>query len=562
LFCDALTLAAVVDELRARALGGRVQGVVQVSELSIGLEIYARGQRAYLLVSADPAEGGRVHLVPDRLRRGPALHSPLLLRLRQLAVSGGLTDVQQPPGERILRLTIAGSKGTGVLVCEVMGRRSNIILVGEDGTVLECARRVPARQNRVRVVLPGHLYVPPPPQAKAHPGELAVREMQSYIEQMPPSSPAWRALVNSVRSVSPLMAREVVFRACGDPEATDVDAAAILQSLRQLMEMAEGHQWQPSVGLAGGQIVSYAPYPLTHLAGSEAQGSMSQAMTAYYAVRTGRDAYAKSRERVQDAISEQRARQLRKRESLVRAQMSEEAIRRLRQKGEWLLAFAHLVQPGQQELVLDEGQAGEFLRIDLEPTRTAVENAQGYFHSYAKAKAAAEAVPSLLQEVDADLEYLAQLATDLELAQDRQDIDGVQRSLVQAGFLPRTTSLPRPSALRPVRVKSAEGFVILVGRNSRENEELTFSKSSPGDLWLHARGHPGGHVLVRTGGRDVPEATLRRAAELAAYYSAGRHEKRVPVDYVQRKHVRRAKGGRLGQVVYVGQKTIVVTPAP
>ena len=155
MYCDALTLSAVADELRAKVLGGRIQRVTQVNDRSVGLEVFAQGQRRHLLVSAEPEEGGRVHLVPHRLRRGPATPSPLLLRLRKYLRSSRLAAIDQPPFERILRFGMEGRVGAVVLVAEAMGRRSNILLIGEDGTILECARHVPSSQNRYRTLLPG-----------------------------------------------------------------------------------------------------------------------------------------------------------------------------------------------------------------------------------------------------------------------------------------------------------------------------------------------------------------------------------------------------------------------
>ena len=181
MFCGALTLAAVVDELRQTALGGRVQRVTRVSAQSLGLEVYARGQRHQLLISAEPEEGGRLHLVSHRLRRGPTAVSPLLLRLRKQVRGGTLLRIEQPALERLVHLTFEGQEGTVVLVAEVMGRRSNVLLVGLDGAILECARRIPASHNRFRTLMPGRPYVPPPPQRKTDPTGLRPQQLAEVL---------------------------------------------------------------------------------------------------------------------------------------------------------------------------------------------------------------------------------------------------------------------------------------------------------------------------------------------------------------------------------------------
>jgi len=557
-YCDALTLAAVAEELRRELLGGRVQRVLLVDRWVIGLEIYA-SRRQYLLISARPQEGGRIHLAQARLRRGADRPSPLLLRMRKDLEGGRLTQVQQPPLERVLRLTTLGPEGTRSLLIEIMGQRSNIILLEEDGTILECARRVPASQNRYRVLLPGELYVAPPPQKKSNPLTLTPEGLSSLLEAQDPAAPVWERLVAGVLAVSPLLAREVVHRAVGDAQSRQADAALLLQHLQALLGLATSGQWQPSVALKEERIVAYAPYMLSQFPQHQPCSSISSAMEAFYAQESGENGYAAARANVQSLIEQQRERQQRRRAALLEARPAPEALEGLRKKGELLLAYAHAISPGQTEFNARWSEEEPLIRIELDPTLSAVENAREYFRRYEKARAATAEVPRLLARVDGELAYLEQLATDLALAEDRPGIDAVTQAMSAAGYIPKPKTVRQP-ATGPRRVSTPEGFALLVGRNSWQNEQLTFHQSSAQDIWLHAQGMPGAHVLILTEGQPVPEAVLRRAGQLAAYYSAARQDKRVRVDYTLRKNVRRLPGGRQGQVTYTGQKTIVVTP--
>jgi predicted ribosome quality control (RQC) complex YloA/Tae2 family protein len=215
------------------------------------------------------------------------------------------------------------------------------------------------------------------------------------------------------------------------------------------------------------------------------------------------------------------------------------------------------VPPGEAQFVLQLSETEPLVHIELDPTQSAAENAQEYFRRYKKAKSAATKVPGRLAQVERELAYLDQLATDLALAEDQPGIAEVETALAEAAYLPKPAKRSRP-ARGPLRVVSDEGFLMLVGRNSWQNEEVTFRRSKGHDLWLHAKGVPGAHVVIRTEARDVPEATLQRAAELAARYSAARDERRAAVDYTLRRNVRRMKRGKPGQVVYKGQKTLIV----
>ncbi len=560
MYCDALTVTAVAAELRDKLLGGRIQRVFLLHRLAVGLEVYAHRQRQYLLISAQPEEGGRIHLVPDKLRRGPDLPTPLFLRLRKSARAAHLTDIWQPPAERILRLTFEGREGATVLVAEVMGRRSNVILVGEDGTILECAKHIPASQNRYRVLLPGYLYVPPPAQKKADLLALTAATLAQRLGEQDAEFLLWQKLVASLRGVSPLLAREAVYRATGDARSSEADVAATLEQLQQLMNLGTTGQWRPTVALEDGEVVAYAPYALTQYAQHETRETISAAMASYYGQESGRDAYAVARNKLLEVIGEQRQRQLRKRNALARSEPTPGRLEELRRHGELLLAYAHQVSPGQECLVVDLGPGELPVAIALDPQRSAIENAQDYFRRYEKAKSAVAEVPQVLTKVDAELAFLDQLCTDLDLATDRSGIEAVRSALEHAGHLAPSRRKVRPPKQGPLRVQSDEGFVILAGRNSWQNEEVTFRRSSSQDVWLHAQGIPGAHVVIRSEGREVPEATLRRAAELAARFSAARGEKKVAVDYTMRKNVRRIRSGRPGQVTYKRQKTIIVTP--
>jgi predicted ribosome quality control (RQC) complex YloA/Tae2 family protein len=559
MYCDALTLAAVADELRQVLLGGRIQRVLLVDRLTVGLEVYAHHSRHQLLISAHPDPGGRIHLVPYRLRRGAAAPSPFLLRLRKHARGGHLTGVQQPPAERILHLAISGREGAVSLIAEVMGRRSNIILTEEDSTILECIKHVPASQNRYRVLLPGFPYVPPPAQQKAEAAALTAGRLAKLFADQGAERLLWKKLVASVRGVSPLLAREVVYRACGDVGCQDAPTEDVLSRLGELLRLSTTGQWQPSIALEGDRIVAFAPYVLTHYRDCERRSSISEAMAAYYEQATHADAYAVARGRVQGIIDKQRERLLRKKEALLRAQPDPETLDTLRRTGELLLAYAHQVSPGESQLEVRLSETEPPLYIKLDPGKSAVENAQEYFRRYGKAKSAGAEVPGLLAQVARELDYLEQLSTDLALAEDQPGFVAVESALAEAGYLPKPKKRSRPST-GPLRVLSDEGLTILVGRNSWQNEEVTFGRSAADDVWLHAQGVPGAHVVIRTAGRDVPEGTLRRAAERAARYSAARHEQSAAVDYTLRKNVRRLRGGKLGQVVYRGHKTITVEP--
>ena len=563
MFFDALTTACIADELRRTILGGRVQQVLLPDRLSVGLEVYAHRRRRYLLISAH-AEQGRIHLAPEKLRRGVDRATGLLQLLRKYGRGAVLSAIEQPPFERILRLELDHPQwGCCTLIAEVMGRHSNIILVDAAGRVLDAVKRVGPHQSR-RPILPGRPYAPPPPQEKLAPSELTEYRLRQLLADQKPDAPLWRALVGGLRGMSPLLAREIAFRALGRPRAAvgQVERLTpLLETIGELLAPLQSGAWQPSLALEKGRPAAYAPYPLTHRGQPQLVPSMSRAIAEYTAAVADADPYAAARRSVQADIDAARARLERRRAALERSLQQAAQAEQWRRWGEGILAYAHTIVPGQRELRAEMGD-GAVEVIPLDPARSAAENAQGYFARYRKAQRAAQGVPARLEEVDLALRDLEQLETDLALAAGRPEIDQVRAVLVEAGF--RKASRRKGAAGgsgQPLRLLSPDGLPILVGRNSRQNDAVTFRQAGGDDWWFHVRGAPGAHVIVRAEGRDdLPPATIRRAAELAAYFSRLRHEAQAAVDYTRRRHVRRIRGAAPGLVTYRHERTVRVAP--
>jgi predicted ribosome quality control (RQC) complex YloA/Tae2 family protein len=333
----------------------------------------------------------------------------------------------------------------------------------------------------------------------------------------------------------------------------------LLDAYHELMRYAWDHDWEPHVALEEGRVVAYAPYPLTHYAETERSATTSEAVDRFEHATVDVDAYAPARSRVRLVLEEARKRVQNRVQALERQLIPQEEIDRLRLSGEMILAYAHAIQRGQKTVEAQFDLDGAPLVIDLDPDLTAVKNAQTYFRRYEKAKAAVADIPALLGKAKLELAYLDQLSTDLALASNWPEIDEVRSALIDGGYSPRKRNVVMQRG-KPLRLVSADGLTILIGRSARQNHEVTFRRAAPQDLWLHAVDVPGSHVIVNLAGQQVPERTLDRAAELAAYYSAARGEGSVLVAYTQRRYVRPIRGAGPGMVTYTREQTIAVTP--
>lgn len=572
---DSFAVAAIAAELRAAVVGGRVQRVVQVNSLTYGFELYVHPVRHYLMLSAEP-QAPRLYLTLEKARRGRGNETPFMLVLRKYMRGARLVGVEQPPYERILRLNFAGPLSPTALVVELLGTRSNLILLEPDQTILGVARlrKNVERSNTAspsRTLVPGELYQPPLPQAKLAPAELNERALRQELAEAAPQLSLARLLTETVNGVSPLLAREIVYRAAGraDTPVSQLDnVPALLAALRQLFELLQQEAWQPTLALdEEGLPAAFAPYPLRHLSPTQVYPTLSAAVESYFAEAAS--GYFAAKRPLLQAIQEARQRLARRRERLAEDAEAQANPVSLKEKGEAILAFAYRIKPGQTELTLTfpeaqsfrEGQKGP-LKIALDPALSASENAQEYFNRYRRALRAADEIPAQQEKIRLEEHYLEQLEQDLAMAEDRPEIDAVAEELAGAGFSspPRRGKRTVKSHSRYLRLTAPAGATVLVGKNALQNAHLTFDKAAADDLWLHARGVPGAHVIIPTAQGLPAEEDVFWAAGVAAYYSRARHDTSVEVDVTVKKYVRAIKGAAPGLVTYRNESTLRVVP--
>ena len=615
---DALMLAAVADELKETVAGGRVQQIVLPDRRSVALEIYAHRQRLHLLLSAHP-QASRVHLLEHKPRRGVPKETPLLLLLRKYVRSARLESVELPvPFERVLFLRFHHPEHAATtLVVEPIGQLGNLILMNADDRILDALVRVPAGENAQRVLLPRRIYQLPPPQDKLPPLEESDEPHRDAAQSPADGDGAnqaqapllWRSLLNHFAGVSPTLAREAAWRATGDANAPLTTQAFVdaRKALSNLWSSAAAGDWTPGIAVDEHDgVAAFASYEL-HFCGEFAQtDSASAAVAAFYAaqerdVSSSRDEYAGMRGGVAALVRQAQARV----QSQLRALAADEPTpgepERVRTQAEWLLALSSQITqwangPGAQEgFSLQDGWAAvkpapngqmqlivfaaadtsfgqaaagkelaakaDDLIVPLDPKHSPVEQAERMFDRAAKLERAARIIPRRRASLEADRAYLQQLESDLSLAQDQPEIVAVREALREAGYLrqrrDRREKVQRDRS-QPLRYLSPEGFPILVGRNSRQNEIVTFTEAGRDDLWLHVRDGPGAHVVIRCGGQTVPAPTRTTAAQLAAWFSRQRGNTGVAVVITPRHFVTRMPGGRPGLVHFRNEETISV----
>ncbi|MGH2399639.1 MAG: Rqc2 family fibronectin-binding protein, partial [bacterium] len=524
--------------------------------------IYLRGPDGQTSIFCSIHPGwARVHLAPRS--EGTDL-SPFGQMLRSRLSHARLRRVEQPPFERTLSLRFETETGSADLIVEIMGRHSNLILV-QDGVIAGALKPVPHAKSSVRAVLPGLPYVVPP-HSRPTPLELTRHALDALLASS--TEPLGRMLSTRILGLSPTMAVEVATRA-----GCDADAAAGLQRgavdrlwdvLQELVTIVQRKDFAPVLYVDGNDVRGYAPFPLTHVTAVRATPveTMSEAVLRVTAHLGTQAELEERRAGLINAIRARLAKVARTeadlRKGLEEAEQSETA----RQRGELLLAYASQIPRGASQATVP-GFDGTPLVIALDPTLTPVENARRIFARYTKIRKARPALKERLRAAAEEREYLEAALTMADQATSGGDLEELKRELAAEGYLRRRPQATRRAPAPQPRVYALEGGAsIVVGRTNQDNDRVTFKVAGPDDLWFHARGVPGAHVILRTGGRKAREDEITQAASVAAYFSRARLSESVPVDFTLRRYVRKPKGSRPGVVEYEREVTLRVTPAP
>ncbi len=563
---DGLTLGFIARELNDKLAGGRVDRVQQPEKDMVVLAIRAGGQNHRLLINANPT-GTRLHLTDKPYESLP--EAPVFCMLmRKHLVSGRVLGISQLHGDRLLRIDISAYDDLGELrekqlYFEAMGRHSNLSLV-QDGIIVDCLRHVTDDMSRVRRMLPGAAFELPPAQDKIAPEEAEAAAL--YTRLAAEGGRADKALAAVVSGLGAASAWELCLRLAGQeqPQLKELNLSAFCDALAGLLRGLPGMAAPQLYAEETGVPRDALPFPFLSLprAWQQPQDSLSAAMDTLYYERDRRDRLTQRTSAFRRSLKTAEERTLKKlaiqEEEMAQAERMEEH----RVAGELLTAYAHLVGRGATEVMLPNYYDGAELKVALDPALTPAQNAQRYFKKYRKAAVARRTAAQQRENTLRELTLLGDALYALEQADTMQDIGEIKEPLREAGLIRREARAKqkRPDKTgQPLRYRSDDGFEILVGKNSLQNERLL--KAAQGtDLWLHAKDMPGSHVIVSLQGREISDAALLQAAKLAAWYSKGEGAA-VPVNYTLRKYVKKPSGAPAGFVTFTGEKMLLVTAA-
>ena len=563
---DAFFLTAVLDEIRDKTRQGRIEKIHQPSRDTVILHLKCQEGRQKLIFVISPT-APRLHLT-SASPENPAEPPMFCMLLRKHLSGARISAVRQIPMERWAEFTFdcideMGDAVQKKLVAELMGRTCNLYLLGPDGRIIDCLRRVGLDETAKRPALPGMYYQTPEPILKQNPAELT--DFREILTSAGPDLLCDR-LMEKLGGLSPMVCREAALFAAGDTDARmdGLDIPAVSEKLFLFFREQLSHPSPCFYALPDGTPKQFAFCPIRQYGESRQAASFGELLDHFYTVRDRRDAMRQKSQAVRKTVTNLCQRLQRKLAIQEKELLATYDRERLRQLGDILTANIHRIQKGQTSVTVedfyDENMAQ--IQVPISPTLSPQQNAAKFYKDYARMKNAEKELTKQLELGETELHYLKSVLEELNRAETDAELEEIRRELQDGGYLKADSGKKRMkvSKVAPMRFESTDGYPIYVGRNNYQNEELTFRLARKDDLWLHAQKVHGSHVIISCGGTTPPDDTVTQAAQLAAYYAETKGGQNLPVDVTPVKQVKKIPAGKPGMVIYHTYKTVYVNP--
>ena len=569
---DGIFLHLLSEELKEVLIGSKVDKIHQTQKVELVFTMRTRSGAYRLLLSAS-GNAPRLHLTTHSIENPPK--PPMLcMLLRKHLGSATLVDIQQEGLDRILKLVFSsvnelGDRVTRTLVIEIMAQYSNIILLDENGVIIDSVKRVDNTKSSVREVLPGLPYELPPKQNKLSITENTTDEIISAITSK--NTKLNNAILSSMEGMSPVLCREIAFRTAGidavADELSENQKAKLSFEFEMLKNTVLNRTVSPNaVADADGKLLDFSFVPITQY-GSAAQylsyESLSETLERFYFER---ERLARTKSKAEDLFKNinNLIERLAKKISNQMAEL-EECKDREEKKIFAELINANLYRLSKGSTVYElENYYDDYktVAIPVKPELTPTENAQRYYKEYRKLRTAEEMLTKLIAEGREELSYLRTVLDELSRAETEREISEIRQELSDGGFVRQKNQgkVKRSQPMPPLEFDAPDGFKVWVGRNNIQNDKLSLKTAMKSDLWFHIQKAPGSHVILSLDGRTPTEKAMEFAAKTAAYYSSGREAGAVEVDYTEVRNLKKPVGSKPGFVIYHVYNSVLVKP--
>ena len=569
---DGITVSAMVKELNDTLAGGRINKIAQPENDE--LLITARGSQGQCRLLLSASASLPLLYFTDKNKPSPLIAPNFCMLLRKHIGNAKIIRITQPGLERVVIMELEHLNDLGdvcqkKLILELMGKHSNLIFTDENDMILDSIKHISSNMSSVREVLPGRPYFIPRTQEKQDPLTITEEEFSRLIGSA--SCPAAKAVYTSLTGISPLLASEMCFRSNLSPELSAEDLnqeqmQALFTAFSGIRTQILERAYAPQIIYREKEPVEYSVLPLMQFGSdyhAEISDSVSAMLYTYYAAKEVltriRQKSSDLRRIVQTALERNQ-----KKFALQKKQMKDTAKKdKYKVYGELINTYGYGLSEGCKSFEALNYYTNETITIPLDPTLSPQQNAKKYFDRYNKLKRTEEALTLQIQDTESEIAHLESIRTSLDIALEETDLAQIKEELVEYGYIKKHDFSKKRTAAqksKPFHYLSSDGYDIYVGKNNYQNEELTFKFATGNDWWFHAKGIPGSHVIVKSRNEELPDRVFEEAGKLAAYYSKGRTAPKVEIDYIQKKHIKKANGAKPGFVVYYTNYSLMAEP--
>ena len=570
---DGIVIANLVKDLNDKIVSGRISKIAQPEKDELLLTIKGNRENFRLLISANASLP--LLYFTETNKPSPLTAPNFCMLLRKHIANGRIVSVSQPGLERIVRIEIEhldemGDLKRKFLIVELMGKHSNIIFCDDENKILDSIKHISAQVSSVREVLPGREYFIPHAGEKKDPLTITEEEFKELIGKTPQNLS--KALYTDLTGLSPTVSAELCHLASldGDISAkdfSDSELTHLYHAFTWIMDDVRQGNFTPNIIYQKEKPVEFASIPLSMFSGGDYRSvsfpSISALLERYYAERNTVSRIHQKSTDLRKILTNSLERSYKKRDLQQKQRKDTEKREKFRIYGELLNTYGYGIQEGEKSFRCLNYYNNTEITIPLDPTLSAQENAVRYFDKYNKQKRTFEATSRQLEQTEAEIEHLESISTFLDIARKEEDLAQIKEELTEYGYIKRHFSggkKQKKAVSRPFHYLSSDGFHIYVGKNNYQNEELTFKLASGNDWWFHAKGIPGSHIIVKTEGKELPDRVFEEAGALAAYYSRGRGQDKVEIDYIQKQNLKKVPGAAPGFVVYHTNYSLVAAP--
>lgn len=570
---DGLVMANVCYELKTCLVGGRISKISMPNKDELLLTIKNMAKNFRLLISAN-ASLPLIYL--SNINKQSPLNAPAFcMFLRKYIGTAKITDIYMESLERIIIIELEhndelGDKCRKKLIFEMMGKHSNIIFCDENLKILDSIKRISASTSSLREVLPARTYFLPKELQKINPLTLDFESFYALIKNS--NENILRFLYLNYAGISPLLAEEICTRA-------NIDSASLASSLREIeykhlyrtfeliMEDIKDNRFSPTIVYKNEEPIEFSSLSLSSYSSTLFKSIKFESIsTLIYEYYSAKDTYIRIKQKSSDLrkiVSTILERNVKKFDLQRKQLLDSDKMDKFKVYGDLITTYGYELKGGEKELLCPNYyDDNKEIKISLDDTISAIENAKKYYDKYAKLKRTRDALSVQIEKTQADIKHLESIMTSLDLASDEDDLEQIRAELLDFSYIKKTSSTKKTKLVsKPLHFISSDGFHIFVGKNNFQNEELSFKLASSNDWWFHAKNVAGSHVIVKAENKELSDRCFEEAAALAAFYSSNRLNQKVEVDYMQKKNLKKVPNAAPGFVIYHNNWSMIVSPS-